>query len=179
MSQDNLHNFPVPSPDNAPAGPTGTQHQLSAEESALASSCPGEWFHIEVTYTDGGKAAKGYLSQYASGAMYWDSYIIITDTPQTKFKRVDSGAWESDVSQVTYKNPPFYLCVTAGPRYWVYLSNNYIDIKWWIANGKLYNSYANGAAGCVPQDPPFYSRQLWVCFNSGNDLYDCKIIPAC
>ncbi|WP_321963609.1 hypothetical protein [Paraburkholderia sp. J7] len=178
MSQDNSQNFPVPSPDNAPAGPTGTQRQLAAEESALISRSSREWFYLEVTYTDGGKTAKGYLSQYTGGAMYWDSYVIITDTPQTKFRSVESGAWESDASQVTYKNPPFYLCVTAGPRYWVYLSNYYIDVKWWLAEGKLYNSYAGGPAGCVPQDPPFYSRQLWACFNSDNPLVDCKAIPA-
>ena len=178
MSQDNLQNFPVPNPDNAPAGPTGNQRQLSAEESALASSNnSGEWFHLQVTYTDGGKTATGYITQYMGGAMYWDSYIIITDTPQTKFKS-DSGAWLSDANQVTYKNAPFYLCVTAGPRYWVYLSNHYTDVKWWVAEGKLYNNYADGPAGCVPQDPPFYNRQLWVCFNAGNALSNCKMIPA-
>lgn len=178
MSQDNPHNFPVPSPDNAPTGPIGSHRTLSAEESALASSGSGEWFYVEVTYTDGGKTHKGYLSQYTGGAMYWDSYMIITNKPQTKFKRVASGAWLSDASSVTYKNPPFYMCITAAPRYWVYLSNHYIDIKWWINDGKLYNSYVDGPAGCVPQDPPFYSRQLWVCFTGENPIYDCKAIPA-
>jgi hypothetical protein len=180
MSQDNSQNFPVPNPDDAITGPTGTQRrQLSAEESTLASSSTGEWFHLQVTYTDGNKTGRGYVTQYKGGAMYWDSYIIITDTPQTKFKIESSGAWLSDASQVTYKDPPFYLCVTAGPRYWGYLSNYYTNIKWWVSgDGKLYNNYADGPAGCVPNDPPFYSRQLWVCFNSGNALTDCKMIPV-
>lgn len=178
MSQDSSQDFPAPNPDDSLTGPTGTQRDLSEEDSASISSAPGEWFYLQVTYTDKGKTAQGYITQYISGAMYWDSYIIITDKPQTKFKNVDSGSWISDVTQVTYKNPPFYLCVTAKPRYWVYLSNYYTNVKWWIADGKLYNNSAPGPAGCVPQDPPFYSRQLWVCFNAGNSLSDCKAIPA-
>jgi hypothetical protein len=177
MSQDNPQNFPVSNPDNAPSGPTVTRRQLSKEESALVSGS-SKWFYLQVTYTDGEKTAQGYISQYTGGAMYWDSYIIITDAPQTKFQSDESGYWLSDASAVTYKNPPFYLCVTAGPRYWVYLSNSYTNIKWWIADGKLYNDYVDGPAGCVPQEPPFYTRQLWVCFNAANPLYDCKPIPA-
>lgn len=159
-------------------GPTGTPRQLSAEESALVSGTSAEWFYLKVTYTDGGKAATGYISQYTRGAMYWDSYIIITDTPQTKFKNVGDGQWLSDASNLTYKSPPFYLCVTAAPRYWIYLSNHYTDVRWWVADGKLYNDYARGPAGCVPQEPPFYDRQLWACFNAADPLYDCKAIPA-
>jgi hypothetical protein len=178
MSQDDPQDFPAPSPDNSPTGPTGTQRQLTADEVTLISQSSEEWFYLEVTYIDKGKSAKGYLSQYSAGAMYWDSYIIITDTPATKFKRVESGAWVSDVSQVTYKNPPFYLCVTAGPRYWIYLSNNYTDVKWWTSGGQLYNSYVDGPADCVPQDPPFYSRQLWACYDGNNPLSSCQAVPA-
>lgn len=178
MSQENSQNFPVPNPDDAPTGPTSTERQLASEESALVSGISGEWFYLQVTYTDGDKTAQGYISQYSAGSMYWDSYIIITDAPTTKFKRVESGQWLSDVSNITYKKPPFYLCVSASPRYWAYLSNYYTEVKWWIADGKLYSNYADGPAGCVPQDPPFYSRQLWVCFNAANPLYDCKPIPA-
>ena len=178
MSHDTPQTFPVPNPDNALTGPTGTPRQLSAEESDLVNGNSGEWFYLQVTYTDGNKTATGYISRYTNGAMYWDSYIIITDTPQTKFKSVGSGQWLTDVSEVTYKSPPFYLCVTAAPRYWVYLSNYYTSVKWWIAGGQLHNDYVGGPAGCVPQDPPFYSRQLWTCYNAGHSLSDCKAIPA-
>lgn len=178
MSQDNPQNFPVPNPDDAPTGPTETPRQITAEESALVSGISEEWFYLQATYTDRGQTATGYVSQYRNGAMYWDSYIIITAAPQTAFKRVGSGQWLCDSKSVTYKDPPFYLCVTAGPRYWVYLSNYYTYVKWWIADGKLHNDYVGGPAGCVPQHPTFYDRQLWACYNSGNPLNDCKAIPV-
>jgi len=143
----------------------------------LVSGIAADWFYIQVTYTDNGKTAQGYLSQYVGGAMYWDSYVIITANPQTKFKQEGGGRWVSDVKNITYKNPPFYLCATAGPRFWVYLSNYYTDVRWWIDAGQLYNDHVSGPAGFEPQDPPFYSRQLWVCFN-GLHLSDCKIVPA-
>jgi hypothetical protein len=169
------HKFPTPGPDHAPTGPTGSPRLLSAEESALVGAA--EWFYLQVTYTDNGNTSQGYLSQYVAGAMYWDSYIIITGSPQTKFKSVGSGQWLSDVQSVTYKNPPFYLCVTSGPRFWIYLSNYYTSVRWWLNNGQLFNDYANGPAGFEPQDPPFYNRQLWACFN-GQGLSNCKKIPA-
>jgi hypothetical protein len=174
-----MNNFPIPSPDDAPTGPIGSARRvLSAEEEALVKGGTEEWFHLQVTYTDKEKTAQGFISQYLSGAMYWDSYIIITDSPQTKFKSVGSGQWLSDAQDVTYKKPPFYLCVTAGPRYWVYLSNYYTNVRWWVKDGQLYNDYVGGPAGFEPQDPPFYSRQLWAGFNKGKLLRDCKIIPA-
>jgi len=177
MPDNDPNKFPALDPDNAPTGPTGSPRQLSAKESDLVSGIAADWFYIQVTYTDNGKTAQGYLSQYVGGAMYWDSYVIITANPQTKFKQEGGGRWVSDVKNITYKNPPFYLCATAGPRFWVYLSNYYTDVRWWIDAGQLYNDHVSGPAGFEPQDPPFYSRQLWVCFN-GLHLSDCKIVPA-
>ena len=178
MTEITAHEFPAPNPDEALSGPSGSPRELSAEESALVTAVDSEWFYIEVTYTDNGKTAQGYLSQYAGGAMYWDSYVIITSNQQTKFKREGSGQWKSDVSRVTYKDPPFYLCVTAGARFWVYLSNYYTNVKWWVAKGQLFNDYVGGPAGFEVQDPPFYTRQLWAGFNKGQLLSDVKLIPA-
>src|SRR5690348_12318015 len=165
MPDNDPNQFPVPNPDNALSGPTGSPRRLSTEKSAFAKSVGARWFYVQVTYKDQGNTAQGYLSQYTSGAMYWDSYIIITPNPQTKFQVQAPGAWLSDAQSVTYKNPPFYLCVTSGPRYWVYLSNYYTDVQWEIVGPSLACSYVGGSGGFVPQDPPFYSRQLWACFD--------------
>ncbi len=173
MSQDNLQNLPMPHPDNAPNGLTGTQRLPTAEELAIINSAAKDYFYLQVTYTDQDEVKTGYISQYVDGGT-WSNYVIITDAPQTQFLALPGGQWLSNVNE----SSPLFLCVTASPRYWVYLSNYYTDVKWNIENGKLFCDSAPGAAGCQANKPSGPDRVLWVTFNTEHVLRDCKMIPA-
>jgi hypothetical protein len=164
----------APSPDDQAFVPSSEPNPVPAGVAFKAD--PDKWYYLRITYQDDtGKTVTGraYKIGPNPSTSFWD-YMAVSqyDSEGAKFKlhqlhpyKDGWDKWEIDDGN--------WLSVKATG--WIYRSSEY-PLGWKIVDGKLYNTYWSGAAGC--QHNRFFVSDAYYMGQGLLPEFTCELVEA-